>query len=73
MNIHANLPIGSIWTDGIILPKNIDMQSFFGKTSYANSSTPSNIAYRLGNHAIGFYLNANTAATIGFCCIAFLN
>ena len=73
MNIHANLPTGSGWTDAIILPEDIDMKSFFGKTPYANSNTPSNIAYSLGSNIIGFYLNANTTTTVGFCCVAFLN
>lgn len=73
MNIHANLPTGSGWTDAIILPEDIDMQAFFGKAPYANSSTPSNIAYSLGSNTIGFYLNQNTTTTVGFAAIAFLN
>lgn len=73
MNIHADLPIGSGWTDAIVLPEDIHMQSFFGKTPYANSNTPSNIAYSLGSNIIGFYLNSNTTTTVGFAAIAFLD
>lgn len=73
MNIHASLPTGSGWTHAIVLPEDIDMQTFFGKAPYANRSTPSNIPYSLGSNIIGFYLNSDTATTVGFACIAFLN
>ena len=73
MNIHANIPTGSGWTNSIILPEDIHMQSFFGKVPYANSSTPSNIAYSLGSNIIGFYLVSDVTTTVGFTTIAFLN
>lgn len=73
MNIHASLPTGSGWTNAIVLPEDIDMQAFFGKAPYANRSTPSNIAYSLESNIIGFYLSSDTAITVGFACIAFLN